>query len=255
MKEKLFFKNSKENDLCGILSNPTGDCVRPIIILCHGFSSRKEGRTYAHLEEILNKKGISTFRFDFFGHGESEGRFEDITTSEAVDDVMNSIAFLQKLRYTKMGLMGSSFGGMASILAASQSNEINVLTLKSPVSDYRSMTLTRRSDSEIQDWKEKGVIEFEGVNNEKQRLGYEFFKDAKKINAYQAAQNITVPTLIVHGGADKTVPVEQSWKAARFIQKCRLEIIPGCDHTYSHPEHFDQLLNLISRFIIENLQS
>ncbi|MCK4786450.1 MAG: hypothetical protein KAV87_22015, partial [Desulfobacteraceae bacterium] len=82
MKEKIFFKDSKGNKLCGILSNPTSQKEKPIIILCHGFSTSKEGRTYVRLEEILNSSGISTFRFDFFGHGESEGIFEEITTSE-----------------------------------------------------------------------------------------------------------------------------------------------------------------------------
>jgi len=88
MKDKVFFKNSRGNRLCGILSDPTEDKSNPIIILCHGFSSSKNGRTYQALESKLNTEEISIFRFDFFGHGESYGLFEDITTSEAVDDVM-----------------------------------------------------------------------------------------------------------------------------------------------------------------------
>lgn len=252
MKEKLFFKNSKGNKLCGILSVPNEDKVQPIIILCHGFSSSKEGRTYLSLEDILNKKGISTFRFDFFGHGESHGLFENITTSEAVDDVLNAMVFIQKSGYNKIGLMGSSFGGMASLLTASQSDIPYILALKSPVSDYRSMVLTQRSGHEIQEWKEKGVMEFEGVDDGKQRLGYAFYEDAKKIHAYEAISNIKMPTLIVHGEEDETVPVEQSRKAANLIPKARLITIPGCDHTYSNPQHFDELLNLITQFIIEN---
>jgi len=77
MKEKLFFKNSKGNKLCGILSSVNKD---RIIILCHGFSSNKDTQTFPILEKIFNKN-ISTFRFDFYGHGESEGKFEDITVS------------------------------------------------------------------------------------------------------------------------------------------------------------------------------
>ncbi|MFQ5721848.1 MAG: serine aminopeptidase domain-containing protein, partial [Candidatus Aminicenantales bacterium] len=83
MKKKLFFKNSQGLKLCGILSNPTSQKDKLIVILCHGFLRSKEGRTYISLEEILNQAGISTFRFDFFGHGQSEGKFEEITSSEA----------------------------------------------------------------------------------------------------------------------------------------------------------------------------
>ena len=252
MKEKLHFKSSKGTRLCGILSNPTDDRAKPVIILCHGFSTSKDGRTYVHLEEILNKQGISTFRFDFFGHGESEGPFEEITTSEAVDDVLNAIEFLKESGHAKIGLVGSSFGGMASILAASQSDALYILALKSPVSDYKSMAHTRRSDQEIRDWKEKGFVELDSENNEERRLNYTFYEDAEKIDAYGACEKIKVPALIVHGEADETVPVEQSRKAASLIENCRLEIIEGCDHTYSNPDHFERLLNLISRFITEN---
>ncbi|MFW6140245.1 MAG: alpha/beta hydrolase family protein [Acidobacteriota bacterium] len=252
MKDKVFFKNSRGNRLCGILSDPTEDKSKPIIILCHGFSSSKDGRTYQALESQLNTERISIFRFDFFGHGESYGLFEDITTYEAVDDVLNAIAFIQKSGYTTIGLMGSSFGGMASLLAASQSNIPYILALKSPVSDYRNMALTRRSRSEIQKWKEKGVMEFESMNEEKRRLGYSFYEDARNVHVYEKAPNIQIPTLIVHGEADETVPVDQSQKLADLIPNAKLITIPGCDHTYSNHDHFDKLLNLISRFIIEN---
>jgi pimeloyl-ACP methyl ester carboxylesterase len=252
MKEKLHFKSSKGTRLCGILSNPTDDRAKPVIILCHGFSTSKDGRTYIRLEEILNEHGISTFRFDFFGHGESEGPFEEITTSEAVDDVLNAIEFIKESGYVKIGLVGSSFGGMAGILAASQSDSLYILALKSPVSDYKSMAHTRRSDQEIRDWKEKGFVELDSVNNKERRLNYTFYEDAEKIDAYGSCQKIKVPALIVHGEADETVPVEQSRKTANLIENCRLEIIANCDHTYSNPDHFERLLNLISRFITEN---
>lgn len=218
----------------------------------HNLYTNKDGKTFVNLEEILNKKGISTFRFDFLGHGESEGRFEDMTTSGAVDEVLRALSFIRKMGYKKIGLMGSSFGGMASILTASRSDIPYLLALKSPLSDYQSTDLTGRSEKEIQYWKKKGFIEFESGDNETQRLNYTFYEDAQKIDAYKAAENIKIPTLIVHGEADESVPVEQSRKLASLIPNCRIETIPGCDHTYSHPPHFNQLLRLISHFIIEN---
>jgi len=251
MKEKIFFKNSKGNKLCGILSNPTSQKEKPIIILCHGFSTSKEGRTYVRLEEILNDKGISTFRFDFFGHGESEGKFEEITTFEAVDDIQNAIKFLKVSGYKKIGLVGSSFGGMASIIAASKSNALYVLALKSPVSDYTFLIHSRVDEQDIKDWKEKGIIDVTGVDDETRRLKYSFYEESEKVKAYEAAKNIKIPTLIVHGDEDETVPIEQSRKTASFIENCRLEIIEGADHKYSNTTHFEKMLDLISEFIIE----
>jgi len=254
MKEKIFFKNSKGNKLCGILSNPTSQKEKPIIILCHGFSTSKEGRTYVRLEEILNDKGVSTFRFDFFGHGESEGKFEEITTFEAVDDIQNAIKFLKESGHKIIGLIGSSFGGMASIIEAGKTDDLYVLALKSPVSDYMALIHSRVDEQDIKGWKEKGVIDVTGVDGEIRILNFSFYEEAEKVKAYEAAQNIKIPTLIVHGDEDETVPIEQSRKTARLIENCRLETIEGADHTYSDRSHFKKMLELISEFIIEQSQ-
>lgn len=207
------------------------------------------------LEEILNEYGLSTFRFDFFGHGESEGKFEEITTSEAADDVQNAINFLKESGYKKIGLVGSSFGGMASIIAASKTDDVYVLALKSPVSDYIGMSLARHNEQEIKNWEEKGFIDITGVDDEKRKLNYSFYKDAERINGYDAAKKIKIPTLIVHGDKDETVPIEQSKRTASLIENCRLEIIEGGDHKYSREEHFEKLLDLISKFIIKHSTS
>lgn len=119
MREKLSFKNSKGNQLCGILSSPASGKDK-IVILCHGFSSSKESRTNVEFEEIFNEGGLATFRFDFYGHGESGGKFEDITLGEAAHDLEQAYSFLKKRGYKKFYLVGSSFGGAASVLAASR---------------------------------------------------------------------------------------------------------------------------------------
>lgn len=251
MKDKLFFENSKGTRLCGILSNPTTDKKKPIIALCHGFSTSKDGNTYTRLEKILNDNEISIFRFDLFGHGESDGKLEEITISEAVDDVLNAIRFLKESGYKKIGLLGSSFGGMASILAVLKRDDIYIMALKSPVSDYQSLLMLRDKE-EIDSWEQKGFIHFTSIYGEKIKLNYSFFEDAIKANVYESADEIKLPTLIVHGDKDKIVPIEQSKKTASLIENCMLEIIKGADHTYSNPEHFEMMLDLISEFIIKN---
>ena len=253
MKKKLFFENSQGNRLVGILSDPTSEKAIPLIIMCHGFSASKESNTYIQLEATLNKKGISTFRFDFYGHGESEGKFEDITISEAVDDTLNAINYFQKQGYTKIGLFGSSFGGIASIIAASKSPELFVLALKSPVSNYMGKLLIDKGKKGINEWKEKGFILYDSGKG-MLRLNYSFYEDSKKLDGYEAAKLIKAPTLIVHGDKDVTVPISQSLKTASLIPSCKLEIIKGEDHRYSNPIHFDKMISLITSFIVLNAQ-
>ena len=250
MIKKVFFKNSKENKLCGILSNPASDKKRPMVLLCHGFKTSKESSTNTRLVKIFNEKKISTFRFDFFAHGESEGQFEKITIAEAEDDIICAISFLKKNGYSKLGLIGSSFGGMASLLAASKTENLFACALKSPVSDFIEIWKKRNRDKLI-NWKEKGFIEYTDSEQNQTKLNYTFYEEAMKVNVYETVKKIKKPVLIVHGGQDESVPVEQSQKTASLIPDCRLEIIEGADHKYSKPEDFEQMLGLISTFIIE----
>lgn len=252
MEKKIYFKNSKGNKLCGILSNPISNKKQPIIILSHGFSTSKNSRTYLRLQNILNKHQISNLRFDFFGHGESEGKIEDITISEAVDDILNAIKFLKNQGYTKIGLFGSSFGGIASLITASKTDDLFLLVLKSPVSNYEEKEIATKSKKELEDWKNKGFRYYVSGDGRKLKLNYTFFKDFKNNNGYKAAKKIKIPTLIVHGDNDETVPIEQSKKTANLIKNCKLEIVKGADHRYSKPKDFEKMLDLISNFIVQN---
>ncbi len=251
MKDKFLFSNEKGFKLCGVLSDPSENKKNLMMTMCHGFTTSKDGRTYSCLEARLNQKGISTFRFDFFGHGESEGKFEDITLSEAINDVLMAILFLKDLGYSRIGLMGSSFGGFASLIAASQIPGLSLLTLKSPVSDYLGLLIARDQNIDIQSWKNTGFISVPGTDGQSLKLSYSFYRDAETIKSEESIKKIKVPTLIVHGDNDETVPLQQSIKCARLIEDCRLEIIAGADHTYSQPQHFEKMLSLIADFISE----
>jgi dipeptidyl aminopeptidase/acylaminoacyl peptidase len=255
MKDKIYFSNDSGYKLCGVISNPTGNTKIPIITLCHGLTTSKDGRTCSRLEAMLNRKGMSTFRFDFFGHGESEGEFEDITLSEAVKDVLEAIHVLKDSGYSKIGLMGSSFGGFASLIAASQLTDLILLALKSPVSDYLRLLMARDQDIDIPHWKQNGFISVKGSDGQSLKLNYPFFEDAETIKSGEAIKKIKIPTLIVHGDEDRTVPLKQSIQSARLLEDCRLEVIEGADHMYTQPRHFEKMLSLIVDFIIDNFGS
>src|SRR3989338_7182504 len=269
MRKKIYFENSKGDRLCGILSKASSkntrlndntqsnDSIRlknPVIIFFHGFSSSKESSIYIKLEEMLNKNKIDTFRFDFYGHGESEGKFEDITISEAVDDILNAIKLLKKKGYKKIGLVGSSFGGMAILVAASKTKGLYVLALKAPVSDYLGKIISQITRYPVKEWKEKGYIYYQRLDGRKLKLNYSFFEDANKVSGYSCAKKIKIPTIIIHGDKDLSVPLEQSNKTASLIKNCRLKIIKGGDHIFSNPNDFELSLRLIYEFIIKNIK-
>ncbi|MCK4540579.1 alpha/beta fold hydrolase [Candidatus Parcubacteria bacterium] len=251
MQKKIHFNNTKGDRLSGIISNPTDDTSRPVIILCHGFTTSKDNFTNSNLERILNKSSISTFRFDFFGHGESEGLFEDITISEAVDDIVNAIKYLKSKSYSKIGLVGSSFGGIASIMTASKTDDLFLLALKAPVSNYKERDIEIKGENFINDWKEKGHRIYVSGNGNKHKLNFTFCEDYDNNNGYEAAKKIKIPTLIVHGDKDESVPIEQSRKIVALIQNSELVEIKDGGHQFNNPGEFNKMLDLISSFIIK----
>lgn len=252
MNDKTYFTNTKGNKLCGILSDPKDDNSLPIIILCHGFTTSKDNATNTKLEEVLNENNIATFRFDFFGHGESEGDFAKITISEGVDDILRAIEYLKKMGYSRIGLVGSSFGGICSIMAASKTKDLYLLALKSPVSNYQEMYLVPERAMEISQWKKKGYKKYPLSSGKMDKLNYTFFRDIGNNDGYEAATQINIPTLIIHGDKDESVPVEQSKKLKKILWKGTLEIIPSANHHYSGEGHFDRMIKLIADFIVKN---
>ena len=60
-----------------------------------------------------------------------------------------------------------------------------------------------------------------------------------------ALGSLTVPSLVVHGDADRLVPIENGRATAAAIPGARFEIIEGMGHDYP-PEHWDRLVTLIT---------
>ena len=248
MEEKLYFKNSAGYNLCGILTKPEVEKNTPILVLCHGFNSSKESNTYQLLSKKLSEKNISSFRFDFFAHGESEGNFEELTASQAIDDILCAINYMNGLGYEKIGLVGSSFGGHASFHAASKTDKLCILMQKAPVSDFKE--LPRYMDTKfINDWRNTGYRTLEG-----KKLKYSFFEDTIKNSAYDVAGKILVPTYIVHGDQDEDVPVEQSIKMSKLIKNCELDVVKGADHRFTKEEDFSEMVNSLCSFAVKSFR-
>ena len=58
--------------------NPRTDRC-PMVILMHGIFSSKDYNPMPALAKGLARAGIASIRFDFDGHGKSEGRMQDMT--------------------------------------------------------------------------------------------------------------------------------------------------------------------------------
>lgn len=234
------------------MSNPSEDKNKLIVVLLHGFATGKDNLTNQSLVKILDKNQISTFRFDFFGHGESEGKIEELTFSEGVRDALGAIDYLKSQGYSKIGLMGTSFGGLVSFMVASKLEYLEFVALKSPTSNYQEQTMYSLGKEVIERWKNDQFRFHTRGDGKKIKINYTFFEDGKNNNGHQVVKKIKTPVLIIHGDQDKVVPIKQSIKTSQILSNGKLEIIKGAGHTYDEPGTFDQMIDLITKFIIKH---
>ena len=191
----------------------------------------------------MHAEGITTLRIDIYAHGDSDGRFEDLTCGIGVQNVLDALAYLKERGCTSFGLVGSSFGGFLAYHAAART-QLRALACKCPVADWSDF-------GDVQEWKRVGRMPFTTAKGE-ESLGWQFYEDAVSMPAQDVAHAIHVPALIVHGDADTVVPVGQSRMMAERMPRCMLLVIEGADHRFSTRK--DEMLDAIADFMIAHMR-
>ena len=253
MESAFSFLDTSGRRVASILTTPDGDTDK-IAVLCHGFLSGKNSSTNKTLTRLLTDRGIATFRFDFFGHGESDGPFEQITNTLAVDQARAAIDLVRRKGYRRIGLMGSSFGGLVATLVAAQRTDLACLALKCPVVDFAEELRLEFGEAEMAKWKSTDTVPNIMGGSERIPLRYAFYEDCLIQIAYEPARSITAPTIIVQGDHDEHVPLHQSQRLYEALQvKKHLELLPGADHQFTKGEDFTRMMNMIADWLTEHL--
>lgn len=247
--QPISYRDQAGHQVSAILTQPT-DRTDRVALLCHGFLSTKNSATNKALTRLLVEEGIATFRFDFFGHGESDGPFERLTPTLAVGQALAALDLLKTMEFGRLGLMGSSFGGLVSLLTAAQRRDLRCLALKCPVVDFGEELLLEFGEEDLQRWKATGTIPNILGGAERVTLAYAFYEDCLRQIAYEPATHIIAPTLIVQGDQDEHVPLHQSRRLFELLPAHkRLEMLPGADHQFTKGEDFTTMTTLITNWL------
>ena len=225
-------------------------------MLCHGFLSSKTSSTNTALTRMLVGQDIATFRFDFFGQGESEGPFDQITVSLAVEQAQRAVDLVKDRGYRHIGLMGSSFGGLVSILTASQRTDLACLALKCPVVDFAEELRLEFGEDGMAQWKATDTVPNIMGGVHRITLHYAFYEDALRQIAYVPARSLTAPTVIVQGDQDEQVPLHQSRRLYdALLVKKHLELLPGADHQFTKGPDFLRMTHVIADWLTKHLST
>jgi pimeloyl-ACP methyl ester carboxylesterase len=122
--------------LAVLVQEGQGDKRAPAIVWLGGFRSDMRATKAEALAAWARREGRAFVRFDYSGHGESGGRFEDGTISQWRDDAAAVIAAFAGQRPV---LVGSSMGGWISLLLAHRrqiAGGLTALVLIAPAADF-----------------------------------------------------------------------------------------------------------------------
>ena len=253
MDEPLSFKDEQGHRISAVLSRPSQPSTAAVV-LCHGFLSSKNSTTNKALTRMMNEAGLAAFRFDFFGQGDSEGSFEDITVSLAVGQVHEALALVRSQGYDRIGLVGSSFGGLVAILTTAQRNDIACLALKCPVVDFGEELRLEFGPGELARWQSTDTIPNLMGGAERVRLKFGLYEDSLRQIAYEPASRIVAPTLIVQGARDELVPLHQSQRLLEALRgPKRLDLLPEADHQFTRGEDFRTMTAAIASWLVGHL--
>lgn len=220
-----------------------GDLFRPApgagdwIVLLHGMESCRGGTKQLAMTEHAIAAGYGVLRFDFSFVGDSEGRFEDMTVSGEVADASGALDFLSEFGPRSTTLVGSSLGGLVSLLVAAADQRVGRLITIAAVADT-ALFSDELSEAELADWQSSGRRAW----GEK-HLKWGFLDDARSIDVAARIVEIDVPTLVLHGEDDPVVPPRHADVIESSVSgPVRKRMYAGVGHRFDEPGALDALL-------------
>ncbi len=250
MKEqRIDFRNSIGLKLVGILySHESGD-MKDFAIYAHGYRSSKGNSKVRPLAESLTSKNVALFAFDFSGCGESEGKFEDLTITQYIDDLKCAIDHLQK-DAENIFIIGNSLGGFITLNESMTDERAKGIVLLSPSATFPSELIEEWSHENVKEWKEEGYTYTVSKKYGKMKIKYSFYEDVMKYQDNFPYEGIKCPVLIIQGTKDKAIKIERNRQLAKELPKAKLFEIKGMEHEYN-PDEMKIVVNETTKFIIK----
>ena len=227
----------------------------PMVIFCHGFGGTKDGPLFELVADTLQAHGIASIRFDFNGHGESEGAFQDMTVPNEIEDAKKVVAYVRDLRYVStLAIVGHSQGGVvASMTAGILSEEqgepaFKAVALMAPAAVLRDDAIRGSTMGKSYDPFDPGeYVELWGGL----KLGGNYIRTAFTLPIYETAAKYQGPALIIHGTADRVVPYTYGERFHQIWPKSKLVIQDYFDHGFS--QNVYRTTDIVSEYLISCL--
>lgn len=213
-----------------------GTAALPVIVFFPGYKSDMNGTKAAFLAQHAAVKGQRCLRFDYSGHGQSAGRFEDGTIGTWRDD---ALAVIDSVVEGPMLFIGSSMGGWIALLAAlARPERIAGFIGIAAASDFTRDILRRMSTAQHESLRRDGAFRVDTHGPEPLIITQAFLDDGETHCLLDREIAIDCPVRLLQGKQDAEVP--WAW-ANRIVERLRTkdkEVIfrEEGDHRLSTPD-------------------
>lgn len=226
----------------------SGPC--PLVLMLHGFGGCMDAHPGGWFQEIsdrLTAAGLATLRFDFNGHGESEGSFRAMTPFNEIEDAAVFLQYALSLPdVTEVYVLGHSQGGVvAGMLAGYYHDAVKKLVMLVPAASLKTDALVGVCMGAGYD--PQHVPEHLLVPGDRD-VGGLYFRMAQTLPIYEVTGQFIGPALAVAGGQDGVVFTENIRRYRDCMPDCRFKELPSLDHGLNGEEH-DMLMQMIVDFL------
>lgn len=240
--------------LSGIIETPdlkTGEKC-PTVILMHGFTGNKNGEVEMGMVNALNEVGIASVRFDFNGHGESGGEFQNMTVVNEIEDAKKIYEYVKSLPFVgEIAVLGHSQGGVVASMLAGELGygKLNCVVLMAPAAVLRDDAIRGMTMGAMYD--PLDPPEYVTLFGDK-KLGRDYIKTAFSLPIYETAAKYKGPACIVHGTGDRVVPYTYGERYHEIWKDSELHILDRLDHSFS--QDLKQATGVVTEYLVKHLK-
>jgi uncharacterized protein len=186
---------------------------------------------FVKCSRALARAGLASLRFDFYGSGESEGDFTEMSLQSEIADALTAVEFFRRQRGInprRMGLVGMSLGGAVAAIVA-QRLRVQALVMWSAPAHLADLA-NRVAQSPYAIPGHANVVDYNAY-----QVCTEALKGIDKVDLLRPIEAFRQPTLLIHPEKDEYVP---TFHADHYLEAAgaaikELLVVPGADHTFA----------------------
>jgi pimeloyl-ACP methyl ester carboxylesterase len=210
------------------------DGTGPWVVFLGGLKSDMMGTKAVHLEDWCRANGRGFLRFDYSGHGESSGTFEEGCIGDWAEDTAQALG---RLTSGKLIVVGSSMGGWQALLfARAHPDRIAGLVTIAAAPDFTEdgywATFTDEQKAIL---KREGQIAMPSDYMEPYIITKRLIEDGRQQLVLRTPLHLPFPVRCLQGTADTAVSTETAVRLLNHAESpdMRLLLVKDADHRFS----------------------